>query len=408
MNNLRGAATDDGFGLRLSAFFVVIFFIVGCYMPFLPLWLKERGLTAFQISLVYAVPVFVRAAFTPAMAFIADRTGRPVRMLVWLSWGALASVLLLPLTEGFPSIFAVVLLFTLFWMSVIPVTDSIALAGARAGRADYGRMRLWGSLGYVAMTAAGGAAVEIWGAVAALWLFISSAICVVIATWWLPGDETIRRMGGDDLGLPRPILRIGDVLPLIRQPDLWIFLLATSTIQSAHALYYIFGTLHWTAAGISPTVIGALWGIGVIAEIVLFAYGMQVSRRLGPVQLIAIAGMAAVLRWTVTAFDPALPILFMAQALHGLTFGAAHLGAMQFLQQAIPNTLSASAQGLYASVTAGIAMGLVSLAVGPLYRNFGGGGFLAMGVLSGIGLLAAIILMKRWRGGLIVPAADQP
>ncbi|HKJ62436.1 MAG TPA: MFS transporter, partial [Hyphomicrobiales bacterium] len=111
---------------------------------------------------------------------------------------------------------------------------------------------------------------------------------------------------------------------------------------------------------------------------------------------------ASVLRWTATAFDPSLPLLFMVQAMHGITFGAAHLGAMHFLQKAVPRSLAASAQGLYASLTAGVAMGLSSLAAGPLYRSFGGDAFLAMALLSGVGLVAAVILMKRWNGEQIV------
>jgi PPP family 3-phenylpropionic acid transporter len=395
---------NDAFALRLAVFFIAIFFIVGCYMPFLPLWLKWRGLTDFQISLIYAVPVFLRALFTPAMTFAADRSGRPARLLYWLSWGSLLCILTLPFTDGFPAIFTVIVLFTLFWMSVIPITDSIALAGARTGRGDYGRMRLWGSLSYIAMTSAGGVAVDLWGPAAALWLFIGAAICVVMAVHWLPEDARPAPLVEEPPGPLQPKLRFADIGELLRHPLLWLFFAATSAIQSAHAVYYIFGTLHWTSAGIAPTIIGALWGIGVIAEIILFAYGTSVSRFFNPVQLLAIAGAAAALRWTITAFNPPLPALFLTQTLHGLTFGAAHLGAMQFMTRAIPRPLAVSVQGLYASITMGVGMGLASLAAGPLYRNFAGSAYLAMTVLGFCGLLAALLLMRRWQGGLIVEA----
>ncbi len=414
-NEFRRLGRDDAFGLRLSAFYVAIFFIVGCYMPFLPLWLHWRGLTDFQISLVYAVPVFVRALFTPAMTFAADRSGRPIRLLNWLAWGSLATVLLLPLTEGFLAIFSVILLFTLFWMSVIPITNSIALAGARAGRADYGRMRLWGSLSYIAMTSVGGVAVDLLGPAAALWLFIGAAGCVLLVAHALPREGLVSGSTQDDGGqsgpaLPGGQLRLDEMLQLMREKRLWLFLAATSTIHSSHAVYYIFGTLHWTSAGIAPSVIGALWGIGVIAEIILFAYGARVSRWFGPVRLITIGGAAAVIRWTVTAYDPPLALLFLVQTLHGLTFGAAHLGAMQFMDRAIPHRLAATAQGLYASVTAGIVMGLASLAAGPLYRIFSGEAYLAMAALGAVSFIASLVLLRRWKGGPIVGSgsADKP
>lgn len=403
MTGVHAVAAGGRFELRLSVFYFASFLILGCYLPFLPLWLKTKGLSELQISLVYAAPIFLRAAFTPLLTFMADRSGRPLRFLVLVTWGAVASVAFLPITNGFYSIFLVILLFTIFWMSVIPLTDAMALTVARRQDADYGRMRLWGSISYIFMTAAGGAAVDFWGPQAALWLFVSASVAAVIATRWLPRDEeVIGEVSDGAAGIVRAPLRFSDVATLIRRPELWIFFAAAGAIQSSHAMYYVFGTLHWTASGISAVNIGALWGIGVVAEVILFAYGRRVSRWVGPMQLMIIAGIASVLRWSATAFDPPLFLLFVVQALHGITFGAAHLGAMHFLQKAVPSTLSASAQGLYASLTAGIAMGTVSLATGPLYRNFGGEAFLAMAALSGAGLLAAIVLLKRWDGGPIV------
>ncbi len=394
---------EDAFALRISAFYIAIFLLVGCYQPFMPLWLKWRGLTDFQISLTFAIPVFLRAIFTPAMTFAADRYGRPARLLNALAWGAVLSVATLPFAAGFPAIFAVIVVYTLFWMSVLPITDSLALAGARAGRADYGQMRLWGSLSYIVMTAAGGFSVDLWGPRAALVLFIGAAVTVLIVSYALPGDDADGGAEADGAPTPkRTQLRIADMTRLMAKPDLWLFLAATSTIQGAHVVYYIFGTLHWTSAGIPPSVIGPLWGIGVIAEIVLFAYARRVGRWVGPVQLLAIAAGAAVIRWTITAFDPPLALLFLVQSLHGLTFGAAHLGAMHFMDKAIPHRLSASAQGLYASITMGIGMGSASLMAGPLYRNFGGGAYLAMAGLGLAGLAISFVLMRRWRGGPIV------
>lgn len=371
-------------------------------MPFLPVWLRWRGLDETQISLIYAAPVFIRAIFTPAMTFMADRHGRPVTMLKALTWGALLSALMLPWADGFPVIFSTILLFTLFWMSVIPLTDVVALSGARAGRGDYGRMRLWGSLSYLGMTAAGGGVLQLWGPPAALWLFIGAAATVTLTAYGLPASSGTDRTSESAQGEAFKRLRFADLARLVSAPRLWLFLAATSTIQSSHALYYIFGTLHWTSIGISPTVIGLLWAIGVVAEIVLFAYAAQVGRWLGPAQLIAIAGAVAVLRWVFTAFDPSLPLLFVLQTLHGITFGAAHLGAMQFMDRALPSRLAASAQGMYASITAGVVMGLASLASGPLYRAYEGRAFIAMAVIAGLGLAAGVLLMRRWDGGLIL------
>jgi PPP family 3-phenylpropionic acid transporter len=322
-------------------------------------------------------------------------------MLSWLAWGTLLTVVLLPFADGFPALFAIIIIFTLFWMSVIPITDSIALTAARAGEGDYGRMRVWGSISFIAMTSGGGAAIDLWGPGAAVWLYIGSASAVLLAVQWLP--DMGGKGGAGAAGLPvRTPPRAADMLTLVRSPELWLFLMATSAVQAGHVLYYVFGTLHWTTQGISPTAIGALWGIGVVAEVAMFAYLRQVGLWLGPVQLVALGGAAALLRWTVTALNPPLAVLFPVQMLHGLTFGAAHAGAMQFLSTAVPPQMAVSAQGMYASITAGLAMGLASLAVTPLYRWFGGEAYFAMAVLGFLGLAFALALMRRWDGGLIV------
>ena len=242
--------------IRLSAFYVAVFLIVGTYMSFLPLWLQAKGLSATQIALIYAIPVLLRPVFTTLLSFFADRSGRHVWVLKMLAAGALCSVLILPLGDGFALIFIGYTLFALFWTTVVPLTDAVALTAARRGAVDYGRIRLWGSLSYIAVTLAGGVAVELFGAAAALWLFIGSAACVLLAAQWLPEMAAVNGTSA----APLRVIRFADLTALIRLPVLWLFLAATSAVQATHAVYYLFGTIHWISIGISPTVVGMLGG----------------------------------------------------------------------------------------------------------------------------------------------------
>jgi PPP family 3-phenylpropionic acid transporter len=194
-------------------------------------------------------------------------------------------------------------------------------------------------------------------------------------------------------------MRFADIVQLLCSSKFWLLLIASGAIQSAHAVYYVFGSIHWKAIDISPTVIGFLWAVGVVAEIVLFIYAGRLGLRFGAVQFILIGGAAAMLRWLFTAFDPPLAALFALQCLHGLTFGATHFGAMQFLRQAVPQKVSLTAQGIYAAVTGGIMMGLMQLAAGPLYSKLHGHAYLVMVALGAIGVVAALFLMRRWKDG---------
>src|SRR5690606_16104494 len=118
-------------------------------------------------------------------------------------------------------------------------------------------------------------------------------------------------------------------------------------IQASHGVLYGFGTLHWQSAGHAKDTIGWLWAEGVVAEILLFSFGAAVLRRLGSPSLLMLGGVAAAGRWILLGFSTDLPVLVVAQLLHGLTFGATHLAAIDFLGRAAPPGLSATAQSLY-------------------------------------------------------------
>ncbi len=393
-----GWSTDSGdFVLRLAFFYGAIFLLVGSSMPYLPLWLDWRGLTETEIGLIFATPLIVRILFTPVISFAADKFGDRRLILIILAWGTFTSLLTFYWARSFLEIFAVHMFFALFWTTIMPLTETVAMTGVRDAGLDYGRMRLWGSLTFILASFGGGFVAQIWGAPSILWMLTGSAVILIIAAHLLPHPAGKGRLKAATL-LPR--IRIADALTLARSPLFLCFLIATSMVQAGHAVYYTFGTLHWQSLGISTSIIGALWAVGVIAEIILFAFSGRVVAHFGALQLILIAGVAATLRWSFTAFDPPLALLFPLQILHGLTFGAAHLGAIHFISEAVPEDYSATAQGLYAAITAGLIMGLAMAASGPLYKTFAGNAYLVMALLGVVSIGIALVLRKWDRRSL--------
>ena len=134
---------------------------------------------------------------------------------------------------------------------------------------------------------------------------------------------------------------------------------------------------------------------GVIAEILLFAFGARVVGRLGPAWLIASGGLAGAIRWAVTGWTDTLPALLLVQLLHAFTFGAAHLGAIHYIGARIPPTLSATAQSLYSAVVLGLAFGLAIFVAGQLYGAHGAAAYYAMAALAGLGGVLALMLAGR-------------
>ena len=140
--------------------------------------------------------------------------------------------------------------------------------------------------------------------------------------------------------------------------------------------------------------IGWLWAEGVIAEVVLFAVGATLVRRLGPVTLIALGGIGGVVRWTVTALSTDLSVLVWVQALHALTFGATHLGAIHFIARSVPTALSATAQSLYSATVAGLVAGVAMGVSGKMYAAFGGHAYLLMAAFAALGAAVALVVLR--------------
>lgn len=378
---------------RMSLFYWAIFLIVGLQTPFLPLWFDARGLTVTEISIAGALPLFVRIVATPMVAYLADRSGDHRRVVIILAWSGLVSALLLSQSFRVWPIILFALLTMLATSSMMPLTETLAMRAVRTHGVDYGRMRLWGSVSFIVATLIGGMAIERWGGGVIIWLIVGAVAFTVLAALALPhADEAASTQG-----TARPRIARADVAALVTSRLFLLFLVAAGMVQAAHAVFYVYGVLHWRALGLSATWTGALWAIAVIAEIALFARSGDVLKVLSPLGLIALGAAAAIVRWIAMAFDPSLPALVALQILHALTFGATHIGTVHFIAQNVPPERAGTAQALQASVTAGIAMGGATLLAGQLYGPFGATSYLAMAVLGAIGLTAAVMAQRRLR-----------
>jgi len=355
-------------------------------LPFWPLWLRSRGLTDLEIGLLLSAGMWLRAFTNPLLAQLADRRGRPDRILIVLGWGALIGHLFYIPLHGFWPIFVVSIIAHMMFSPLTSLGDSVTMLKVREGALDYGRVRLWGSLTFIAAATAGGYVIEGRPADIILWLVIGTLVLTVIACHLMPAAHT---SGTSRFFAP--------LLEIARNRQLIAFMLAAGMLQASHGVYYGFATLHWRASGLSDGVIGALWAEGVIAEIILFAFSGGFVRRFGPVGLLSIAAIAGLVRWSALGMTVALPVLIAVQGLHAFTFGAAHLAAMHYIAASVPASHGTTAQSLYSSTAQGWLLAASMLASGWLYGHFGASAFFAMGAISVAGGLLAVLLWAKDR-----------
>lgn len=382
--------TAKGAAVRLGFYYIALFLAVGTHLPFWPLWLVDKGLNPTEIGWIVAATFLVKIAVNPVIGHLVDGRGDRRRPMVALAVGAAISWLAFAFVDGFWGILGVTLVAVGFWAGIMPVGESLAMMTATTRRLDYGRVRLWGSLSFIAAATLVGQLL-VTHPPAILMILVAAALALTaLACLGLPDIRPPERKGR-----PAPLK------PLLVSVPFLLFLLAASFNQAGHTVYYSFASIHWKAAGIPDDVIGLLWSEGVIAEVVLFAFSGLVVARAGPAGLLLAAGLGGIARWLVLGLTTDVTALAVIQLLHAATFGCAHLGAMHFIQRAVPPELSGRAQALYAAAALGVAPGLLSPAAGWLYTTLDGGAFVAMSAFAAATSAMAWALARRWDGGKV-------
>ncbi len=375
------------FGARIALSYSTVFFHLGIYLPYFPLWLKARGLTPTQISIVLSLPLIVRVISSGQITGVADRASDRANVAIVLYvMSALAATAYL-FVDGFWPIFAVMALYAVVFNPIVPVLDSLTLSGVRRFGVDYGQIRLWGSLVFVIANLGGGAVLAGYDAETVLRVLVASLFVGAVLSPLLP------RIGRPKNATTPTGLAEATTWRLLANRRFLLVMLAGGILQASHALIYGFGSIYWESLGYSGGVIGALWAVGVAAEIFLFQFSRAIFRRVGPLALIAIGGMGAILRWSLMPLAPPLAGFFALQCLHGLSFGAVHLGMMQFLADSVPEDRMGAAQGA-SFVLGGLVMAIAVFSSGPIYAAFGAGGFLIMTAASVVAL-ALLFLGSR-------------
>lgn len=392
-----------GLALRLGAFYGVLFAFIGVHLPFWPVWLQGQGLDAAAIGLILAVPVWLRLAM-PLLAPWVDRTGLRRPAMVLGMWLTVAALVAFGLVSGFWGLLLVAIWLGLASGPLVPLADNLTMLHVYAWKLDYGRIRLWGSVTFIAANLAAGALLGLFSPDAILFLLMALAVLGGMVALLLPDAPTAALPAAAGAATD-PAPRVQPLRLLLCQPLFLLFLAAAALGSASHAVLYAFGTLHWQAAGIAAPVIGLLWAIGVVAEIAIFAVSNQAVRLLGPVGLLMLGAGAGVLRWIATAYTTDLAALVLLQVLHGLTFGAAHLGAMHFIARGVARPCSATAQMLFAAAVGGLGLGLGLGVAGQLYALHGILAMLAMALCSTLALAGFGWLGLRWRGRVLGTAA---
>ncbi len=315
---------------------------IGFFNPYLPLWLKDLGFGLFTISLLASVQSATRLFAPYAWGWVSDHTGERVRLMRYSATAALLLSLGLWLEWGVAGMLVLLLLLFTHTSSMMPMSEAaMAHLVSQGGDFDarrYGRVRLWGSVGFLVTVLLAGAWFERYGMGSfPAWAFVTLA-AVTASVWWMPDHKEAAAAEG-----VRPALA-----PVLRQPVVrWFFATLFFHVLS-HMSVYVFFSLYLDSLGFSKTVIGLLWAVSVVLEVAWFFTQGRWLPRLSLSHWLLLAAALTVLRMGLMAAWPVFLVLLVAQTLHAVTFAAHHTSCIALLSHHFPGRLRGRGQALYA------------------------------------------------------------
>jgi PPP family 3-phenylpropionic acid transporter len=363
------------------------FAAMAAFVPFLTLYYRELGLTEQTIGLLTGIPPLLTLVGAPLWGALADATQRHQRLLQIALGGMWGTVLLFSFVRNPFWLLPLVILYALFSAPIIPLVDNTVLAILGERRAIYGRLRLWGALGWGVTGTAIGILIErfglSWGFYGAL-LFLAG--CLVAA----------QRLQVQQGQIGQPFWQ-GMRFFLRSKP--WLVFLITVFINGAAAgVGNSFLFLYLDELGATETLMGLTLFVATLSELPIFFFGDRLLNRLGARGLLLCALGATAVRMVGYALMPTAWYVLPLQLLHGLTFSAMWIAGVSYANRAAPPGMGATAQGLLSGVSMGLAGATGAVIGGYLYRAVGPAAtFGWAGVAVALGLLFFAVAGQRAR-----------
>ena len=371
--------------LPFAALSACYFAHVGFFNPYLPLWLKELGFPIAVISLLTSVQSLTRVFAPYGWGALSDHTGERVRLLRFSSGVALAASAGLWFNGGPWWVALVLLVLFTHTGSMMSLTEAAMTHLVAGDWGRYGRVRLWGSAGFLATVFLAGAWFERFGMASFPAWSVATLGLVLLCTFLLPDTR--------EEPAAHPHQAREPVGPVLRQPMVRWFFLSLLFHVMAHFAIYGFLSLYLDALGYHKAMIGTLWAVSVAVEIAWFLAQGRFIGCLPMSRWLVVCGAAMALRMALTAgLGFSLIALFVAQALHALTFATHHTACIAMVSHHFPGRLRGRGQALFTVIGYGVGGVIGVLAGGALASRYG---FEAMFVAAT--LLAVVATFCAWR-----------
>lgn len=346
---------------RLSGFYFFYFACLGVLVPYWSLYLQWEGFSAREIGELTAILLASRIVAPIVWGWIADRHGQRMRIVRLASFAAMLCFSAIFLDQSYAWVAITLLLFSFFWNASLPQFEVTTLQHLGDYSHHYSKVRVWGSIGFIAIVITLGWVLEVFDAG-----IIPLALLLTTIGIWLVS------LSVPDSTSPPPAITHQPLKRLLRRPAVLAFLAICLLIQASHGPYYTFYTIYLDQHGYGRGLIGQLWALGVIAEVAIFLVMHRWLPRFGLRSVLLASLLLSALRWLLIALFPhSLPMLTLAQLLHAASYGTFHAAAIAWVHRHFIGSNQGRGQALYSSVSFGIGGALGSLASGYMWLTPG-------------------------------------
>ena len=377
--------TQKNYHLRIAGFYFFYYAFIGMFAPYWSLYLKSIYFSAVEIAILMSVQPVMRMIAPNIWGWLADRTSK--RLLVIQIAAALSALFYLGVfaTSGFWGLLLVLGLMSFFWSASIPLVEATTLTYLGKHSARYGRIRSWGSVGFIVAVVGVGFAFDYIAIDWLLWagLFIMSGI--LFFSRLIPHTEVVAHHTDH-----HPIRKI------LLQPRVLALFGACFLMSVAHGPYYTFFSIYLVEHGYAKSAVGGLWALGVICEIGVFFLMPWLAQRYGLPRILLVSFACAVLRFLLIGWGvDFLGLLLIAQMLHAVTFGAYHAASVGLVHEFFQGRHQSKGQALFGSLSYGAGGMLGGLASGPIWQHYGAS--VLYSCSAGMALLGMLVMWWKLR-----------
>ncbi|MBN6526629.1 MFS transporter [Acinetobacter pittii] len=338
---------------RLSGFYFFYYSIVGTFMPYWNLYLQDQGFNYQEIGVLSSIAIVTRFFAPLVWGWIADKSGKRmllVRIATWMESCIWLAIFIVPNT--FQSVALLMLIFSFFQNAILAQFEGVTLFWLGDQKAKlYGKIRKWGSVGFIVGVFTIGAILEI------VHISMLPILLLIIASLAFIWSFTIREPDS----APTSQKYLEPLLPVLKRPTVAAFFTIEFILLFSHAPFYSFYSNFLKSLNFSTTEIGFLWAMGVFAEIFMFSIASKIFQRFSWRSLVIVCLLVTSIRWMLVAvFSHYFIGQLFAQCLHAFSFGLFHLIAMRVIFQNFSAGQQGRGQALYSTMWGlGVAFGSV-------------------------------------------------